>query len=231
MSSLSQNMYPSNQNLNMSSNMDIRNPSERDLIAQLKSQIFDLEQNEKNYDALQTKYKTLSNDASILNEEKMRLEYENKINEINNEYNIYIEKLKNENKNNIIKKEYDDGRYEGEMKNGKMEGKGIYYLNNGDRYEGEFKNELREGKGIYYYNDGDRYEGEFKNDKREGKGIFYYNNGHRYEGDWRNDKMEGKGIYYYKNGNREMGDYLNGKEIGKHVTLTFNGEVKTEIYN
>ena len=76
MSSLSQNMYPSNQNLNMSSNMDIRNPSERDLIAQLKSQIFDLEQNEKNYDALQTKYKSLSNDASILNEEKMRLEYE-----------------------------------------------------------------------------------------------------------------------------------------------------------
>ena len=60
----------------MSSNMDIRNPSERDLIAQLKSQIFDLEQNEKSYDALQTKYKSLSNDASILNEEKMRLEYE-----------------------------------------------------------------------------------------------------------------------------------------------------------
>ena len=60
----------------MSSNMDIRNPSERDLIAQLKSQIFDLEQNEKSYDALQTKYKSLSNDVSILNEEKIRLEYE-----------------------------------------------------------------------------------------------------------------------------------------------------------
>ena len=28
-----------------------------------------------------------------------------------------------------------------------------------------------EGKGIYYYNNGDRYEGDFKNDKREGKGI------------------------------------------------------------
>ena len=43
MSNLSQNMY-SNQNLNISSNMDLRNPSERDLISQLKSQVFDLEQ-------------------------------------------------------------------------------------------------------------------------------------------------------------------------------------------
>ena len=75
MSNLSQNMY-SNQNLNISSNMDLRNPYERDLISQLKSQIFDLEQNQKSYEALQTKFKSLSNDASILNEEKMRLEYE-----------------------------------------------------------------------------------------------------------------------------------------------------------
>ena len=75
MSNLSQNMY-SNQNLNISSNMDLRNPSERDLISQLKSQVFDLEQNQKSYEALQTKFKSLSNDASILNEEKMRLEYE-----------------------------------------------------------------------------------------------------------------------------------------------------------
>ena len=64
MSNLSQNMY-SNQNLNISSNMDLRNPSERDLISQLKSQVFDLEQNQKSYEALQTKFKTLSNDASI----------------------------------------------------------------------------------------------------------------------------------------------------------------------
>ena len=37
-----------------------------------------------------------------------------------------------------------------------MEGKGIYYFNNGDRYEGEWKNDKREGKGKYYYNNGDR---------------------------------------------------------------------------
>ena len=29
--------------------------------------------------------------------------------------------------------------------------------NNGDKYEGEWKNDKREGKGIYYYNNGDKY--------------------------------------------------------------------------
>ena len=155
-------------------------------------------------------------------------------------------------------KDYENGRYEGEFKNGKREGKGIYYYKDGDRYEGEFKNDKYEGKGIYYYDDGDRYEGEFKNslfegkgiyyytndpwkgdtyegdwknDKKEGKGIYYWNDGDRYEGDWKNDSKEGKGIYYYNNGNREMGDYLNGKKIGKHVTLMNNGEIKINIYN
>ncbi len=37
-----------------------------------------------------------------------------------------------------------------------------------------------EGKGIYYFNNGNRYEGDFKNDKREGKGIMYFNNGEKY---------------------------------------------------
>ena len=58
------------------------------------------------------------------------------------------------------------GRYEGEVKNGKPEGKGILYINGGDRLEGDFKNGIPEGKGIYYYNNGDRYEGDYKNDKR-----------------------------------------------------------------
>lgn len=33
------------------------------------------------------------------------------------------------------------------------------YKNNGDREEGDFNDGKLEGKGIYYYNDGDRYEG------------------------------------------------------------------------
>ena len=49
-------------------------------------------------------------------------------------------------------------KYEGPLKNGKKEGKGIYYFKSGNRYEGDWKNYKFEGKGIYYSNNGDRYE-------------------------------------------------------------------------
>ena len=123
------------------------------------------------------------------------------------------------------------GKYKGQLKDDKRDGKGIMYYDNGDRYEGDWKNDKKEGKGIYYYNGGDRYEGDWKNNKYEGKGIYYYNDGDRYEGDWKNDKKDGKGIYYYNDGGREMGDYLNGKQIGKHVKLYKNGKVESQNFN
>ena len=51
-----------------------------------------------------------------------------------------------------------------------------------------------EGKGIYYSNNGDRYEGDFRNGKFEGQGIYYYSNGDREIGDWENDKEIGKHV-------------------------------------
>ena len=130
----------------------------------------------------------------------------------------------------LDKEPYKGDRYEGEWKNDLREGKGIEYFNNGDIYEGEFKEGLENGKGIYYYNDGDRYEGNFRNNKRDGKGIYYWKNGNRYEGDFKQDNSEGKGIFYYNNGDREMGDYYNDEKIGKHVMLTKNGEVEINNY-
>ena len=55
-----------------------------------------------------------------------------------------------------------------------------------------------EGKGIYYYNDGDRYEGEFKNNRREGKGIYYNANGDREMGDYSNENQIGKHVMLTK---------------------------------
>ena len=37
------------------------------------------------------------------------------------------------------------------------------YYKNGDRYEGDWKNDKKEGKGIYYYKNGDREMGDFSN--------------------------------------------------------------------
>ena len=100
------------------------------------------------------------------------------IQNLNTSININFKELKKNNDENMInyQKKYINGTYEGQLKNGKIEGKGIYYYNNGNRYVGDFKNEKREGKGIFYWNDGNRYEGDFKNGKIEGKGIYYFNN-------------------------------------------------------
>jgi caspase 3 len=81
---------------------------------------------------------------------------------------------RNKNISRIIKKVYDNGRYEGEMN-----GQGIYYFNDGDRYEGNWKDDKRNGQGIHYFNSGDykgdRYKGNFKDDKYNGQGIYYFN--------------------------------------------------------
>ena len=74
--------------------------------------------------------------------------------------NQNIKELKNNNKQEI---KYNDGKYIGQDVNGKREGIGIYYLNDGDIHEGEWKNDKHEEKGIYYWTSGDRYEGDFKN--------------------------------------------------------------------
>ena len=71
--SQSTNNNLSNSIINQNLNNSTYNSDKDNLISHLKTQIFDLEQNEKNYQLLQSKYKNLSNDAAILNEEKMRL--------------------------------------------------------------------------------------------------------------------------------------------------------------
>lgn len=53
--------------------------SEKDvLISSLRKQVFDLEQNEKNYNVLNNKYKNLQNDYTIICESKLKQEYEYK---------------------------------------------------------------------------------------------------------------------------------------------------------
>ena len=46
------------------------------LISQLKTKIFDLEQNMKNYENLQNKFKNLQNENTLLVQDKLRLEYQ-----------------------------------------------------------------------------------------------------------------------------------------------------------
>ena len=145
------------------------------------------------------------------------------------ENGTYEGELKNDLRDGKGKMTWKDGDvYEGDWKNGKFDGFGKYYYNNGDRYEGEFKNDSCEGRGIYYYQSGDRYEGDFKNWKSEGKGVYYYNSGDssgdKYDGEFKDDVSNGKGIYYFKSGDRYEGDFKDDKKDGKGIYYYRNGD-------
>ena len=73
-------------------------------------------------------------------------------------------------------KEYDDGKYYGEVdENGKPNGLGIYNYEDG-KYIGFF-NSGKKNEGIYVFGNGDTYMGQFKDNKQEGIGIYQMVNG------------------------------------------------------
>ena len=51
------------------------------------------------------------------------------------------------------------------------------YYNNGARYEGDWKNDKKEGKGIYYFKNGNREMGDWKDGKEIGKHVILKKNG------------------------------------------------------
>ena len=53
-------------------------------------------------------------------------------------------------------------------------GEGKLTYADGDMYEGEWKDGKMEGHGTYYYADGDQYVGDWRDDKRHGYGKVVY---------------------------------------------------------
>ena len=133
--------------------------------------------------------------------------------------NKILFKSNNKNKFEKVKHHSEGFMYIGEWKNDMRKGNGTFYNpNTKDKYEGEFKNGKAEGKGALYYNNGDMYEGEFKQWLKEGKGIYYFNNGDRYEGEFKNDAIEGYGKYFYKDGKIFDGKFKNGNDISGYIS-------------
>ena len=67
--------------------------------------------------------------------------------------------------NEIDEMRDEGGKYEGEIENGKPEGRGLVMYRNGTKYVGIFKNGVWDGKGNFYFPDGEKWVGEFKEDK------------------------------------------------------------------
>lgn len=91
-----------------------------------------------------------------------------------------------------------EGYYTGDtiIKNGKhiKHGKGKI-IGHRYKYDGDWKDDKEDGNGIFTYKDGDTYEGEFVDGNFEGYGVYKSNNPpHTYRGDYVKDKKSGTGF-------------------------------------
>ncbi len=143
---------------------------------------------------------------------------------------------------------YPDGsKYDGEFKDGKLEGWGSWYFPNNDHYVGLFKNNYQHGKGTMLYANGLKItgiweEGEYTGNTRspewaregcisgdcaEGKGVYVFKNREaRYEGTFFNNLPHGRGTCKYANGDIYKGEWVAGKFSGFGSLVRFGG---TEI--
>lgn len=88
-----------------------------------------------------------------------------------------------------------EGKYIGDISEGKPHGQGILYYNNDNsdspvRYEGEWTNGLINGRGIMTFKNG-RYEGYLKDGEPNGQGIIWTSDGVKMEGTFKNGKLNG----------------------------------------
>ena len=118
----------------------------------------------------------------------------------------------------------DGSEYNGNVINGKKEGRGVLKFKDGTLYEGEFKDDNFNGNGVLKYNNGRKYEGTFKNGKMDGNGKFTWEDGKIYIGSYVNDKKQGHGKLIWDNNKYYEGNWDNNKQHGEGLYF-LNGKV------
>ena len=133
------------------------------------------------------------------------------------------------------RKEYSNGSYEGEMKDGEPHGFGTYRWNDGDVYTGEYVNGVRHGKGKFVFASGNYYDGEWANGKYHGHGIFRWSDGDEFDGEWQNGQRHGSGKWIYADGRYYTGIWENGESVSSSAIVypsdskAQGGTVKTKF--
>ena len=134
----------------------------------------------------------------------------------------------------------DHSTYEGEWKEGKRTGKGIFIYSSKtewskDKYEGEFVDGSRNGKGVYTHATGEVIEGEFKDGQPSGYAVYTWTNGKIYEGRFIDGEISGMGILTTKEKEKYIGQFEKGKLQGKGIyiksTTQYEGDFVDSKFN
>ncbi len=132
----------------------------------------------------------------------------------------------------IIKKEFEDGKYEGQFEDEKRHGIGIMVYNDGSKYKGYWENDKKHGEGAILFPNGDVYRGYWEDGKKNGKGaIKYHNNDEGYlyfSGNWKDDMKNGEGIFVDKYNKEYKVNYENDKQIGEKIYKNYIPEISNK---
>ncbi len=102
--------------------------------------------------------------------------------------------------------------YRGAMKDGRPEGQGTYVDATGIAYQGEWKNGLMDGFGTLTLPGGDEYVGRMRAGKANGSGRYIVSTGEIFEGRFVDGERDGLGTTTLPNGNSYRSAWVQGKE-------------------
>ena len=123
--------------------------------------------------------------------------------------------------------------YLGNIRNGKKEGKWVFYFHSTGRkkYEENYKDGKYDGLETNWYENGQkRDEGTYKDGKFDGQYTFWYENGQK-EGEttYKDGELDGLLTFWYENGQKEAEiNYKDGKHHRSYTKWYENGQKKEE---
>lgn len=97
--------------------------------------------------------------------------------------------------------------YDGDWKDGKQHGHGVFVTLDGDIYNGGWNEGAYHGYGVFVWSAGKVYRGDYVNGQRHGHAVMTWPYGANYQGEYANDKRNGQGIYVFADGRCYTGEY------------------------
>ncbi len=122
-----------------------------------------------------------------------------------------------------------EGKYEGDIVNGKRHGIGKLETSHGI-YIGEFNEDYVTGYGEFKGNDGGSYQGFWLNQEWQGPGMAVWPSGDRCMCEFKHDKMHGFASYTRNTGGKYIGYYDNGIKSGVGMIEFVSEKRKGDIY-